>query len=214
MANFTAALANLPFSTMNFLSSRNVSSDYESFLVPPPSGLKPPLPPIFGMTDSQAASVMPIVLHWLACLLYEAVDYLNMCPKARVWQFTDEKRNLVSRKVVLQNVLTMHAIQMIFVLAANHYLPEPPNERVWGVFGSPEYFGLALRRLLQGDIDPKLLYILSHGLEWVYLGYRQFLCFLVFDTWAYWVHWALHVYPSLYRRSSTYLMSHHVVDGH
>jgi hypothetical protein len=63
MATFTAALANLSSSTIDFLSFTNATSDYEAFLTPPPSGIKPPLEPVFGMTDSQAASFIPIILH-------------------------------------------------------------------------------------------------------------------------------------------------------
>jgi hypothetical protein len=112
-------------------------------------------------------------------------------------QPTDEKRNPVIRGAVLCNVLTMHAIQIVFVLTANHYLAEPVENRIWGAFGSAEYFGLALRELAGASSDPRLVYFMSHAVEWMDLGGRQFLCFLAFDTWAYWVHWALHVYPHL-----------------
>ncbi|ORY58374.1 uncharacterized protein BCR38DRAFT_413247 [Pseudomassariella vexata] len=184
MATFTAALANfanLSSSTMDLLPFTNTPSDYMAFLTPPPNNVKPPLASIFGMTDSQAASIMPIILHWLVCLFYETVPYFDLCHKARIWQPTDEKRNLVSREAVLSSSYAL--------------LPEVSNERIWGALGSPEYFGLTLRRFFGEMMNPYLVYIHSHGLEWTYLACRQFLCFLVFDTWAYWVHWALHVLP-------------------
>jgi sphinganine C4-monooxygenase len=179
----------------------NVSS-LESFLSPPEDGLKPLPPSIFGLTDAQAATIVPIASYWIASIFYETADYWDWFPQYRVYPSGEEqRRNLVTREKVLRIVLIMQAVQIVFGLSLTALIPLPAPSRTWGAFASVEYFGLTLVKSAPRlrSIDPRLVWTAAHALRLGYLGLRQLAAFFIFDTWAYWFHYVEHNVPWLYR---------------
>lgn len=178
-----------------------------SLFSPPTNGTaSSPFPPtMLGMSEFHASVFLPIISFWIVSCFYETLEYFDWFAQHRIVPTAEEqKRNLVSRWEVARTTLAMHAVQIVFVLAFESIFPQATQsqESVWGAFGSVEYFGFAVLQLaakIHIALDPRLAWVVAQSLRWVNLLMRQFACFIILDTWVFWVHYITHASTYLYR---------------
>ena len=172
---------------------------FDDFLVPQNTSNAQPTT-ILGVSDSTASVIVPIVTYWVTSAFYEAAEYFDWFPAYRTYPSGEEKRrNQVSRWQTLRSVLTIHVVQTVFGFATIYLLPKPEVAPAWDHVGSVAYFGLGLKKHVPVlSEDPGLVWITSHSLRLLWLGCRQLVAFFLFDTWAYWAHYTLHMVPWLY----------------
>ncbi|PUU83880.1 fatty acid hydroxylase superfamily-domain-containing protein [Tuber borchii] len=164
---------------------------------PPASFLKPLPPLISGVPDSIVLVILPIAAYWALSLFFHFLDVHDLLSSYRL--HTPEevlKRNHVTRREVVKDVIVQQVIQTIVGLAIG---VSEPEEMIGGEWW--EIMGLYSK--FMGDWRYKLVEIAY----WYLLPAARFwVAIFIMDTWQYFLHRLMHEIPWLYK---TFHSRHH-----
>lgn len=170
------------------------------------------------ISDRNLSLAAPIAIYWLLSSVFHVIDMLEMpyFESRRIHDSAEMKaRNRASMWQVIRAVILQQVLQTIFGL-----LILDSDEEIYRTETLRDH--LASMRYITPRVADVVLLILGHNtgsriLEthgqkivnfaywWAIPAIQLFLGFFVIDTWQYFLHRAMHVYPTLYRN----FHSHH-----
>lgn len=189
-----------------------------------PTKLDPPFyfntrPSMFSwISDRNLSLLAPIAIYWLLSTVFHILDELELpyFEARRIHDSAEMKsRNRVGLWQVIKAVIFQQIIQTIFGL-----LILDNDETIYKTETLKDHLG-SMRWLAPRIADAVFLLVgptagsrilETHGVQVVNFAYwwaipslQLFLGFCIIDTWQYFLHRAMHVYPTLYR----HFHSHH-----
>ncbi|RPB03366.1 hypothetical protein L873DRAFT_1864279 [Choiromyces venosus 120613-1] len=166
--------------------------------LPPPASFLKPLPPLIsGVPDSIVLVILPIAAYWVLSLFFHFLDVHDLLASYRLHTPAEVlKRNHVSRREVVRDVIVQQIIQTIVGLAIG---VSEPEEMIGGEWW--EIMGLYSK--FMGDWRYKLVevaywYLIPAARFWVAI--------FIMDTWQYFLHRLMHEVKWLYK---TFHSRHH-----
>ncbi|KAG7004446.1 sphingosine hydroxylase [Physcia stellaris] len=176
---------------------------------------RPMQPLLFNVPDKYTIVILPVVAYWSLSLLFFALDeggYLSKYKLHTPAEFL--KRNRVSMRHVVQDVLIQHLFQTLLGSLLAWYEPdsvtgcESRDVLAWALWVRKSVQQLPFALPLQiSDAPSAFEQLAARALYWLLIPATQYLLAIFFvDTWQYFIHRAMHTSPYLYR---TFHVRHH-----
>lgn len=155
---------------------------------------------IDGIPDGILALIAPVVAYWTFSLLFFILDEFKLAEGHRIHPSEEMlRRNKAGQWEVFREVISQHIIQSVAGYAA--YKIDGPEltgyetHDIW-VFKNWLYriFGPHLVSKYVTDATIQFCY------NYVFSAIKIFAAFIFVDTWQFTLHYAMHYFPSLYRR--------------
>lgn len=159
---------------------------------------------INGVPDGVLALIAPVVAYWSFSLIFHLLDIYKLAESHRIHPSEEMKRrNKAGRMEVLREVILQHLIQSAVGLltlkidsGSIHQVTGYEDHTVWQ--WKQALYRLMGPHLINHYVNDKWIHYIYHygALSLV----KILVAFIFVDTWQFFLHYAMHYWPSLYRK--------------